>query len=556
MRPTPPLPPPPRVGPADTSGAHALATSRSRYVFARDEVFVRRAKRVEPARFLFRRYAILWLMSGALSSAELRTMYDHLEETSSRWPRLGWGLLLLLLIGTTFIAFDAGTFILFLLAVIVVLLLSWRMPYSVFYAFIVAAPMIGWLISLSTGNIQFGERVFGGSIDLPVSDIVALAALAAWAFRILFLWKGRGDREWKPWLPLSVSYGLLVGAHALSVFSSIQPDVFGVIKYTLRPVLFSYVTCIALVVNFLRSRKRFVTTFVLLTLSGTFFALDGFRSLFVGGGVLHRARPLSIFGIYPLGINHNVLAEWLVFTAPIALVLALLTSSKDVRRWSLYAAGFMTLIALLTFARSAWIALGVEALFIAFTIGRQWMKMHRRELAWGALFFSPLLIYMLLFSSSVEVQGSTDTRSMLIDIAWSLFRDHPILGIGAGNFVNRVNHVWLFVYEFGAPLDSHGFIQKIAAETGIVGLSAFVFLIGSLITYLRQAWKILRRSGTDFQAYVCLCAAVLGAFVYQLFNTTYWSPKLWLPVGIALAAARMFVLHEKDRDPDFLTQSS
>ncbi len=494
-------------------------------------------------------------MSVALSRVELRTMYDHLEETSSRWPRIGWGLFLLLLVGTSFVVFDSATIIIFLLSAIVILLLSWRLPYGVFYAFLLAAPLIGWMVSISTGTLQVGERAFGGSIDLPMSDIVALAALAAWAFRILFLWKGRNNHEWRPWLPLSIAYGAVVGAHFLSAFSLAQPDLVTVVKYTIRPVLFSYVTCVALVVNFLRSRKRFLVSFGLFALSGTFFALDGFRSLFVGGGILHRARPLPIFGVYPLGSNHNVLAEWLVFTVPIAFVLAFLTRSVRVRRWSFVLAGFMTFVALLTFARSAWIALAVEIIFLGCTISRPWIRTHRRELFFGIVLFLPLLFYMMIFSSQSEVQSSTNTRTMLTDIAFQLFRGNPFLGVGAGTFVDRVAHTWLFVYEFGAALDSHGLIQKIAAETGLVGLGAFAFLLGSLFYYLRRAWRALRRQGADFQAYACLCAAVLGAFAYQVFNTTYWSPKLWLPVGIALAAARLFILQEKDRDPDFLSSS-
>lgn len=477
------------------------------------------------------------------------------DVTHSPWPRIGWGLFLSLLLGALGVAFGFQISVFFLLSLVLVFACAWRLPYLLFFTSLFTAPLLGWLVSVSTGTVQLGARVFGGSIDVPVADLFVLLALAAWGINVLFLWGKQKDFYWKPWLPLAIPYGFLVAVHLFSLLSPAQPDPLMVVKYTLRPVLFAYLASVALPVNFLRSRSRLRTALGLLVVSGLLFAFDGLLSLFLGGGGLYRAHPLSWFGVYPIGENHNVLAEWLLFIAPIAFAFSYLTKSVRAARLSRYGAVFLVLIALLTFARSAWITFLAELLFLSATIWRAELKRSLRSILIGLFLFSPLAIYMLFFSARAEVQGSTDARAMLTGIALELFQQSPLIGVGAGTFVNRVAGTWAFVYEYGSTLDSHGYLQKLAAETGLLGLIAFASVVIVLGWYLYCAWQELKSAPrVDQLVFAYLCTGVLGAFVYQIFNTTYWTPKLWLPVGIALAATRILVLRTRDRDPDFLPQ--
>jgi O-antigen ligase len=181
------------------------------------------------------------------------------------------------------------------------------------------------------------------------------------------------------------------------------------------------------------------------------------------------------------------------------------------------------------------------------------LKRAKQFIVEGLLLFSPLAIYMIFSSSSAETQGSTDARAMLAGIAIELFRESPIIGVGAGTFVNHVAGTWAFIYEYGSPLDSHGYLQKLAAETGLLGLLAFTAVIITIGWYLWSTWKELKQgSDVDRTIFAYLCSGVIGAFIYQIFNTTYWTPKLWLPVGIALAASRMLVIRRREQDPSFL----
>ena len=106
-------------------------------------------------------------------------------------PRITWGVFLCVLLGALLITAGAPTGLTFLLGTVVAVLLAWRYPYIGLYLFIVTAPLLGVVVSISTGHIEFGERTFGGSIDVVLAELVAGAVLAAWALRLFFVWRKR-----------------------------------------------------------------------------------------------------------------------------------------------------------------------------------------------------------------------------------------------------------------------------------------------------------------------------------------------------------------------------
>ncbi len=132
---------------------------------------------------------------------------------------------------------------------------------------------------------------------------------------------------------------------------------------------------------------------------------------------------------------------------------------------------------------------------------------------------------------------------MLTQIAYEVFQTSPIVGGGAGTFLDRVGSTRVFLLEYGDPLDSHGIIQKLAAETGILGLAAFAVFV-SLAGWL--LWRGVREIETKpmRRAALFVSLGAFGAFAYQLFNTDYWTGVMWLPLGFAISA--VWVLGRKE----------
>jgi hypothetical protein len=382
-----------------------------------------------------------------------------------------------------------------------------------------------------------GERAFGGSVDVSVGEAVLFFVLAAWAVKLIRLWRKRRDHNWQPRLPLLASYATLVGAHVVSALSRLLPDPILVLKYSLRPVALAYLAYIALPVNLIRSRRRLVAILGVVAAVGIFGAITGVIAMFfpAAGGVLGRARPLPIFGIHPLGENHNQLADLLVFTVPFTLAVARLLKDRVSARVVVGLAGFQFIVGLLTFTRTIWLIFGVELVLFAATVWRPLVRAYMSRIILTLALLFPLGVAMTLYTVSDTAKSSSSTRNMLTEISLDMFRSSPLIGGGAGTFVDRVGATRVFVLEYGDPLDAHGFIQKLSAETGLFGLAALCLLLVQAVVRTRRALHDLVQGSAWYDVSILLISGAGGAFAYQLLNTEYWSSKMWLPIGILLA---------------------
>jgi O-antigen ligase len=77
-----------------------------------------------------------------------------------------------------------------------------------------------------------------------------------------------------------------------------------------------------------------------------------------------------------------------------------------------------------------------------------------------------------IIDPSKDDTGSREERRRLMTLAWDTFLEHPITGIGAGQFRN-------YAPEGAIPMwrVSHNAILQVAAEIGVFGLAVFLFLI-------------------------------------------------------------------------------
>jgi hypothetical protein len=476
------------------------------------------------------------------------------NQAQSIWPRIGWGLFLLTFLVGMGVASGAPIAITFLLASSVVALVAWRFPYPVFNIWIGLSMLLGVLVGIYTGEVRIGERVFSAYVELAVGEVVALGLLAAWAFRVLLLWRGRHDRNWEPWLPLALPFIALIIAHLLSGFSEGQPAWGEVIKFVGRYLVFVYLTSIALVVNFVKSKKRLRDALAILFLVGIFFGLDGLRNMISldGGFSLSRAMPGPILEVNPLGGNQHSLAEVELIAIACGLALAALIKDGPIRRYIYAACAFMGAIVILTFSRTAWIVVPIQLAILFATIWRGSWVTYKKELIAILLLVIPLAGIQLVYSLSSGAISSIDSRSALTQIAVELFRGSPWIGVGAGTFVDRVAHTYAFTLEFGPAFDAHGLIWKVMAETGIAGLAALAFVFLALAKEVNFILHRLTRDRPETIAYMYLLVGVIGMLAYELTSTTYWTPRLWLPIGLLLAAGRVFLEREAGRDPDFL----
>lgn len=464
------------------------------------------------------------------------------EYLRQRFAELGWGVFLILAGAILFVVsgYPLGPIMIF--SIVIAMLFAYAYPYVAFGLLIALIPFQGLFIHIPVDIPTIGERLFGGSVDLLLGEVVAIVVLIAWGLRTIAHWIKRHDPNWEPWIPLLWPMMGIVATHLLSTQSSFHPDVLLVIKYTIRPILWCYIVYVVLTVNAIRSSRRLRMVLGIIATTGMFAAFMGFVSLWfpqMAGQPFPRAVPLSVFGISVLGDNHNLIAEWFVVSVSSTIALSLLTKSDRLRRILKAMALFQIVIALLTFARTLWIVFAFEAVLAGWFIWRDLFKKYLPIVLISCLFLLPLGVLMTTFSSSKFVQSSTSTRLMLSQIAMNIWAQSPWVGSGAGTFVERIGSTTIFLIEYGAPLDSHGWLQKLLAEVGIIGLLAVVFFFWRIFVFIQKELKTtFAYHSAERDVFLIFAITVYGELIYQLFNTNYWSGKLWLPIGLLFAISR------------------
>lgn len=401
-------------------------------------------------------------------------------------------------------------------------------------------PFIGLRFLLPPFETGFLARLFPDGVDVAVPVIFGLAVCAAWiAARLRH---GPGARPFAA--PLAVPFGIFLALALPSVVNA--PSALLAMKYLVYPIGLAYLLNVALPATLLRTRTLLDQALAAFFWTGCAAAAMGFLSLGVVEPVAFpRASPFALLGVAPYGTNHNLLAETLVAVIPVGVWLTL---SAAARHRATYAAGtiLMTAVALLTFSRTAWLALALmtaAALVLRYRTeaARLW-----RPAAVAAVVVVPLFLFLIAAGGTSEVQGSNASRLSMSRFAVFLFRQHPLAGAGAGSFVTRIAGAEDFRRNFGDPIDAHGIVQKLLAETGLLGLFGWTLFWAVALHYLWRAWRGLP-AGRDRDLLLFLFLSAAGSLFYQLFTTTYFTGKLWLPLGLAAAAARILAPRVRPR---------
>jgi len=384
------------------------------------------------------------------------------------------------------------------------------------------------------------------NLNAPIVDVIGLCALGAWLIRIF--WKALLYPQELKKLRFP-GIGIFAAFIVVALYSASQAwDVQMSLKFVLRPLLFFYAVYILYIVNTLKSKKQLHTVLATMYAVGILIAVYGVYSFFtvnVPTFLDRRVIPVDIFGKNPLGANHNLVADVMVTTIPIGFYLMM--SAKRIAVQKLYFIGIalMAGVNLLTFSRTGWIVLLLELILLGFFEYRHHAKTILKYSVGTLVIASPLILGLVFFFGQDSFQSSNENRLVLNDIAWEAFTDRPVHGTGPGTFTSVVDAYPLYLEMFGEALDAHGFIQKVGSELGALGLISFVML---LLYIIYRIWNSFRQKHDDDEWSFLLIAVLLmavGGIVFQLFQTSYFVSKMWLPLGVGLAAATIALNKKK-----------
>lgn len=183
---------------------------------------------------------------------------------------------------------------------------------------------------------------------------------------------------------------------------------------------------------------------------------------------------------------------------------------------------------LLTFSRSAWLALIVGTLVSALLLLRGKLIERRTiipaltlatvgvllAITFVALFY-PFLINRVQITAQPFESFSINERAEMLDVTRQLIALNPLTGVGAANFSIASQSV-----TGGYALDwVHNVPLLITVELGLPGLAMFVLTIGAMLAVARRRWRT--RSISLWQALVG--AGLVGLMAIMLFDHYLWT---------------------------------
>ena len=248
-----------------------------------------------------------------------------------------------------------------------------------------------------------------------------------------------------------------------------------------------------------------------------------------------------------LGQSSNFLAAFLVTTLPVAAATAIARRQRVQRAW--WAAGTvaMAVALVLTFTRASLIAVAV-ALIVTLVFAAPRRAVPVIVIAAIALGVASMTIPQI----KRRLTDSANDRRALWWSGAAIFKDHPLLGVGYGNYreVQLSNRAYLDT-PYGEPTSTaHNGFVAIAAEGGVFQVAAVLVLAGGIMVL---GWRGARGTrGTQGGALIAgAFGGCAGFLVQNMTNTLLLVPTVatyfWVMGGALAGAAAASA--DRDREP-------
>lgn len=367
---------------------------------------------------------------------------------------------------------------------------------------------------------------------LPIGQESMLVALVALPF-------SSRDRVVIPGMLLA--YLAYYATGAVSYFiSAISP---GGVQPLIDATKLLLITVVALAVINTRARLRFFTFFYLAC-----FALFPLRGALFNA-FIYRAATEGRVAWNHIFANPNDFSALLLF--PLGLSLGLLVTERD--RWIRRAAGLggvlIPLAIFLTQSRGTILALGVVTVALVLTLqrGRGKALLGLAVLGVVLAIFAPKGVWerLLNFQTAVsagDLKQANDSQSArqraeIMKIAWTIGRENLSTGVGLSNYERahrNTSRRGAFDPIGRGGRDAHSTYLSVLAETGVVGVTAFVAMLVLAWGHVRAGRRrISRWSRPRAQQLLFLELGLAGFMLTALIGTYDTFVFLYLQVVMA-----------------------
>lgn len=398
-------------------------------------------------------------------------------------------------------------------------------------------------------NIIFNETikwslyaiVLAAPFSKSISEIGVTLAIVAWAAqRLMNRDFGFAKTE------LGIALAIFIIAALPSFFNTAY---LGLSVKALFTKMLKYVFLCVVMSDTIRTRQRLKDLLIMAFISAIVITADGLIQYYSWGyDLLHyypafTMRPVGSldgsFRGYPTASFPfpNDLAAWILLTLLPLTCLAMFDMKKSRFRYiamAVSAASFYLFF--LAKVRSAWIALGVSLIYIAVAKRRIWIIFLIAITLIGSILVKTEM------TRAIFATGSFGDRLNILGTSWQIFAKHPIIGNGINTFFVNYKKYRNDEWKDKRGSYAHNCYLQMAADTGIVGLAGFLFL---LFSYFREVIKALMVIKDEFfrTALWGISIGIFAFLVHSFFDTNLYSLNLatlfWFAIGTSLAIVKI-----------------
>jgi O-antigen ligase len=361
--------------------------------------------------------------------------------------------------------------------------------------------------------------------SMPVSIAFCQISLGvAWLSWLAICWR---KKRWLGYATgLEIAVGLFLAACVLSTILSAQPldSLIGLKKFYLASSLF----LVAYACHSPEDGRKLITVFLffssltagyglLMYLAGMQGRVTGIQTMaLTAGGIFMMAALLSLV----FAIQGRILTRWLSVPISIILLAALLLSQSAGSLVSLIIGSISVLI-----------------------LSRRW-----KILAATAIAATVITVFFFKLpsgtGSTVAIQKSNtwELRKTIWNVGWKVFKEKPVTGHGLidlGEAYHRNRERWDLerdpwnTWNYG---HLHNIFLQIAANTGVIGLAAFIFLLYSVLSLSLGLIKCVKQ---DIKALgLALSGVIIGFIVNGLAEWNFGDSEVvtvfWFAVGLSV----------------------
>lgn len=300
-----------------------------------------------------------------------------------------------------------------------------------------------------------------------------------------------------------------------------------------------------------------ITTVLLCLLSVYQFVTNNYNQTFFLLASIQMDKALGSSPIPRIGGPINAPNLWAqVLVAMSTLIVFRLFHEKPLvkKLAAILMLGIVLYVVLNTYSRGAYLVLAINAVLLLFEFRKQFNPMVPIVCAVLLILTIPFLpatyrdrftsLFVVTEENGIYQDTSLRGRSSEMLTGLAMFAEHPIFGVGAGNYeTNYQRYAQLVGIEFRAEArEPHSLYIQLLAETGILGAATFIAMILFLLDALNRACRALEAwpQLADWLPWIsAMRFAILSYMLTSIFLHNAYIRYFWIFVAMALAGIQI-----------------